>query len=353
MLILPVTTAEGEAIRNHIADCWRNYAEVPLQNRASETVFYRFTSTVAQNTLAAAPLVQQHTRSAATHLSIEKAHALTVAPDGSLFVLVTAPPQVIHYSPQGQRLVAFSLSQKYPIALAIDDQERLIVAGGEQKLVWYDLKGQIIQETLARRDLARPFSLAVLAGGELIVSDIERRQLVRISAQGTLLAEISLPELVLPGALVLSADQESVWVYDAQAGSLLEISLQNHQLLRQISSPLTDPADIVALLLLPNQHFLQTSPHRRRLIETDAQGELIRIWSGFDQPAALAANSANQLFVLDRRLEQVHIVSTGYPVPFNAHARDAATTALQSSTAQRDQPQSPLSPLTPPTGERD
>lgn len=351
MLIMPVTTPREPEIRSRIASCWPGYQETPLRNHAEETTLYRFTSAAAQSTLGVAPQVRQSGRIGTPRLSARGAQALAVAPDGSIFVLSAAAQKIIRYSAQGQQVQAFSIEQKHPIALAMDEEERIIVAGGEAKLVWYDSKGNVIQKTSAGRELYRPFGLAIINQRELLVTDLDRRQFVRVSAQGELLETFTVPGVVWPAALAVNTDQHSAWVYDAQVGTVTEFSLTDYTVLRQISSYQTGAEDSVALALLPNQNLLQTAPHQRRLIETDPQGEAVRIWSGFDQPTAIVANSDSEIFVLDRKLEEVHILPATYSSSSTPELVNGATLGKQQNRHEPTGPESPLSPVPTPTTE--
>ncbi|MEZ4727880.1 MAG: glycosyltransferase family 39 protein [Caldilineaceae bacterium] len=349
LFIMPTEVSKAQEIRNRLTSCWPNLQETPLRNRAEETTLYRFASAAAQLALKLAPQERQHAEVGVSNLLIRGAQALTVAPDDTTFVLSAAKQQVIRYSARVQQLHAFSITQRHPSAIAVDEAERIVVVGGEDKLVWYDFAGNVLQKTSAGRELYRPFGLAVINQQELLVTDLDRRQFARISAQGELIETFVVPGIEWPAALAVSDDQQSAWVYDAQLGTVTKISLPSRTILQQVSSRHTGAEDAVALTLLPNQHLLQTVPQQRRLIERDPQGEIIRIWSGFDQPTALAANADSQIFVLDRKLEEVYILPALYT---SAPEPDLVRTAPVSQKQYRPTataPESPLSPLaTPP-----
>ena len=354
MLIMPAATAKGEALRNRLANCWHGYQETPLYNRAAETTLYRFTSAAAQQILALAPQERVRGPGLPVHVSVRGAQALAAAPDDSIFVLSAKSQKVIHYSPQGQQIHAFSLPQNNPTALTIDKKGQIIVAGGEEKLVWYDARGTIIQQTSATRELYHPFGLAVINQNELLVSDLERRHLVHLSAQGDLLETFTVPGIAWPGTLTVTPDQQHVWIYDGEMGTVTEIAIAERTILRQISAHQTGFDEAVALALLPNQNLLQTIPRQRRLIETNPQGEIVRIWSGFDQPTALTINTATELFVLDRKLEEVHRLPALYAgvAPQNiaiSTTIDPQVIDPQVNGPETTAPDSPLSPIATPT----
>lgn len=337
ILIVPVNMSRSQEIQNRIADCWPGYERMALQNRADEITLYRFTSAAA---LSAADAARGRGQSDLPVLAAADIRALATAPDGSTFVLSSAERRVIHYSAEGRRLHSFGVEQENPIGIVVDGQGRIVVAGGDQKLVWYDARGDVIQSTSARRDLFRPFGLAVI-GDELLVSDLERRQFARISAQGDLIETFAVPGIEWPAALVAAADQQSVWVYDAQPGMITAFSWPDRSILQQVRAYQSGAPEEVALALLPNQNILQSIPHQRRLIETNLSDQIVRTWSGFDQPTALAVNAMDQILVLERRLEEVHILPAAYPVP------SAATNADRDRPQIGSQPRSSESPLSP------
>lgn len=349
MLIMPAATAKSEALRNRLATCWHGYQETPLYNQVAETTLYRFASAAAQQTLGLAPQDRVRGPGLPAHVAVRGAQALAIAPDDSIFVLSAKSPKVIHYSPQGQQIHAFSLPQNNPTALTIDKKGQIIVAGGEEKLVWYDARGNIIQQTSAVRELYHPFGLAVINQNELLVSDLERRQLVHLSAQGDLLETFTVPGITWPGTLTVTPDQQHVWIYDGEMGTVTEIAIAERTILRQISAHQTGFDEAVALALLPNQNLLQTIPRQRRLIETNPQGEIVRIWHGFDQPTALTINTATELFVLDRRLEEVYRLPALYAGAATPNIAISTTVHQQANGQATTAPDSPLSPIAPPT----
>jgi hypothetical protein len=251
---------------------------------------------------------------------------------------------VIHYSDEGKRLHTFGVEQQQPTAIVVDPQGRIVVAGGDAKLVWYDFKGNIIQRTSARRDLYRPFGLAMI-GDELLVTDLERRHFVRISAQGDLIESFTVPGIEWPAALAAAADQHSVWVYDAQTSMITAFSLADRSILNQVAAYQSGAHEDVSLALLSNQNLLQTIPHQRRLVEVNAQNEIVRIWSGFDLPTAVAFNAVDRILVLERRLEEVHILPVIYPVAASAQGVTGKQPPIGSQVRA---PESPISPLATP-----
>lgn len=347
MLIMSVTTNQSAEIRNRIAGCWPGYQETPLYNRAAEVTLYRFTTAAAQQALQLTPKERSQERATGSQITLRGARALAMGPDGALFVLSATAQKVWRYAPDGQTRSAFSIQQRNPTALVVNKKGEIIVAGGEEKLVWYDTKGNVLQKSSAVKELYRPFGLVVINDNELMVSDLDRRQLAHLSAEGHLLETIALPEIGWPSALALTPDQQSLWIYDAALGLLTEMALSNHTVVRQINARQVGAEENVALAVLPNENLLQTLPDQRRLLEVSPTGELVRAWSGFDQPTALAVTADTQLFVLERKLEEVHLLSALYAPAFDLAA--TTTVGRQQASDRMTTGNSPLSPLPTPT----
>ncbi|MFZ4656823.1 MAG: hypothetical protein ACOYNY_07425, partial [Caldilineaceae bacterium] len=357
MLIMPVTTYGSAEIRNRIAKCWPGAQETPLYNRAAEISLHRFTSAAAQQALQRMPKERGHERATGSQITLRGARALALGPDGTLFILTPAGQKVWRYAPDGQGNNAFSIQQHNATALAVNKKGEIIVAGGAEKLVWYDTEGNVLQKSSAVKELYNPFGLAVINENELMVSDLERRQLVHISAEGHLLETIALSEIGWPSALALAPNQQSLWIYDAQSGMLTEMALSNHTILHQINARQVGATEHVALAVLPNQNLIQTLPDQRRVIEVSLTGEIVRAWSGFDQPTALALTADTQIFVLEHKLEEVHLLPALYATGIDlAAATTTTSTTTTKSAGERQQASdrapsgnSPLSPLPTPT----
>ncbi|MBX3012140.1 MAG: hypothetical protein KF832_11570 [Caldilineaceae bacterium] len=328
LLIMAANLPAAAAVRQQVARCWPESTETPLRNRAEETSLYRFATAKANASLQREAQSRPRSLITPARIEIPGVRALSAAPDGSVFVLIPRKRQVQHYAATGQRLHTFAVEQRDPTALAVDQQGRIIVAGGEAKLVWYDQQGNVLQKTAASRELYRPFSLGVINQQEIVVTDIDRRQVAHLSATGDLIQSFAVPGITLPAALAVAPDGEHLWIYDAQSGYFGEVSLPEQRLIRLIPAWQSGAEDAVALAWLPNQQLLQTQPNQRRLLAVDEQGTTTQIWSGFDRPTAIAMAGNQRLFVLERNLEQIHILpaSTGEPLP---------------------RPSSPASPLSP------
>jgi sugar lactone lactonase YvrE len=347
MLIMPVTTVQSAELRNRVASCWPGYQETPLYNRVTEITLYRFTSAAAQAALQLAPEERSRTTAPQPALTMRGAQSVAVAPDGALYVLSAAVQKVLRYAPNGQATTVFSIQQRNPTALVVNQKGELIVAGGQEKVVWYDTKGKVIQKSSAVKELHRPFGLVVIDDNELLVSDLERRQLVHLSAGGHLLQTITIPEIGWPSALALTPNRQSIWIYDAQYGMITEVALSTYTVLRQISAHQIGAEENVALAVLPNQNLLQTVPDQRRLLEVSPTGEIVRAWSGFDQPTALAVSADTQIFVLERKLEEVHRLPALYTTGFDL--ADSTTAGRQQRSDTTTTGVSPLSPLPTPS----
>ncbi len=346
MLIMSVTTNQSAEIRNRIASCWPGYQETPLYNRAAEVTLHRFTSAAAQQALQLAPAERSHERVTGSQIAMRGARALAMAPDGALFVLSSVAQKVWRYAPDGQASTVFSIQQRNPTALVVNQKGEIIVAGGEEKLVWYDTQGNVLQRSSAVKELHRPFGLVVINENELMVSDLDRRQLAHLSAEGHLLETIALPEIAWPSALALTPDQQSLWIYDAQLGMLTEMALATHTVVRQINAHQIGAEENVALAVLPNQNLLQTLPDQRRLLEINPTGEVVRTWSGFDLPTALAVTAETQIFVLEHKLEEVHLLPALYATAVDLE--ETATVRSQQASDKVTTGDSPLSPLPTP-----
>jgi sugar lactone lactonase YvrE len=114
---------------------------------------------------------------------IQQPGAVTLGPDGSLYVADIATDQVYH---AGSTVAAIPIANLgTPAGLAVDGSERLYVADSSNSvIVRYNLRNQT-QATVTTTPLAQPNGVAVDGAGTLYIDDGGNGRIIKIDNQGT------------------------------------------------------------------------------------------------------------------------------------------------------------------------
>jgi hypothetical protein len=80
------------------------------------------------------------------------------------------------------------------------------------------------------------------------------------------------------------------------------------QVLGSLAMPPTSPEDGWRLAQVPGGDLVLAQPEAGRVVQRTQDGELVRIWSGFERPVGLAVDPGGRLIVVDVQLEEIGIL---------------------------------------------
>jgi len=308
MVLVDARNGQVDALQGRIAACWFNYEESVVLNHVGEISLYRFLTAKGQEELTR-PVVQRHSdRQKPDTLAVEDPGDIVVDTSGTIYVLSLTEAQVYRFAPSGRPLGGFALVQDDPSAMALTPEGLLLVASGGSgsRLVWYDADGTVVRRAHLDLAIGIPRGLAVGANGEILLADVPGSRVVRLSPGGEVIGQLTGGERVdRPGSVALGPDG-SIWVLNT-GGQLLQLSPQD-EVLTVLSVPRTLPERAWRMLLASNGDLIMTEPNAQRVVRRDPQGQVVRVWSGFERPISLGADHLGRLFVSDWSLDQVGIL---------------------------------------------
>jgi hypothetical protein len=202
---------------------------------------------------------------------------------------------------------SFDLIQNQPVDFDITADGLFVVAanGGDDRLVWYDGRGSVVNRYAGQDELPQIGGVTV-EGNQLWFSDVTRSRLLGTDANFKI-AEIRFANgsLVEPGSLAPGPDG-SVWAFSSRTGEIVLVDA-NDQPTTRLPARVFNPADTPRLSSTASGWLIRTVPERPIVELVSPTGEVIDARGGTFRPRA-AASRAGELVVSDPRWGDVRVI---------------------------------------------
>lgn len=327
MVLVDARNSQIDVLQSRIEACWPGYEKRTMLNHMQREGLYCFLTVKGQQELKRPGVQRRSERQKPDTLAVVDPGDVVVSRNGTVYVLSLTEARVYRFAPDGKPLGEFMLVQDAPSAMALTPEGSLLVAsvGSGSRLVWYDTDGTVIRRAPPNLAIGGPRGLAVGGNGDIFVADgTGAYRVVHLSPRGEVIGRLAGGGRIKRPCSVALGPDESIWVLDA-GGQLLQLSPQDG-VLTILSVPETLPERPWRMLLASNGDLIMTEPGAQRVVRRDAQGRVVRVWSGFERPVGLTADAAGRLFVSDWALDQVGILPplTDGPEPVAATGRESS-----------------------------
>ena len=209
------------------------------------------------------------------------------------------------------------LTLRAPITAVARGLDVFIADAGHRALFHYDLATQSLQP-LAGLDTGAGLRLCALGDRSLLVLDLARDRLLRVSREGRVLAQA--PQGMLAGgALDLACDeaQGRIWIAHPGSARLLEVRPALANAVPLVVQPqAVDPVGQLTALAAVESAVFALEPARSRVVQLDAGARVLRTFGEtvLRQPRAIAADRHRRVYVADGFDNRLHVFVDGQAV---------------------------------------
>ena len=304
MALIHALAAPVEQLRARIATCWPGYEETRAESSPGAPGLIRFVTAAGRLEIERLAATRASNRQHPDTLAVPDPSDLAIDRHGNVYVLTLGQPRVHRFDAAGRPGDVLVLEQDNSSALALTPAGLLLVAstGTGSHLIWYDSSGRPLKRAPASLAVRQPRGLAVAADGETVVADDSGRI---VCFSDSLDVTCDLPQAEQPISIAWSTDK-TFWVAYT-SGRLARLS-RSGEVLATLDAPPQFAARPWRFFVDAGGELVIAEPEGQRVIRRRPTGELLQVWSGFDQPVAAATDASGRLLVSDLTLDEVAIV---------------------------------------------